>query len=65
MKYWQKGNGECGTMDDNGSVPGSVEVSKEVYDEYVANMPVIIPIDIVYEFEDVDTGKLYNMRKIS
>lgn len=36
MKYWKKSNGECGTVDDGGYVPDSIEISKAEYDESTA-----------------------------
>lgn len=39
MRYWINQLGECGTMDDDGFVPGSADISKEAYDEYVASLP--------------------------
>lgn len=42
MKYWKgigKKSGLVGTMDDDGSVPESIEATKEEYDIYVADLP--------------------------
>ena len=46
MKYWKgkpetNKEGEYGTMDNNGFVPDSFEVTKEEYDEYVSSKPVL------------------------
>lgn len=64
MKYWKKVNGECGTMDNDGYVPGSVEITVIEYSEYVAAQPVIIPEAEIIEYEDVDTEKRYRFRRI-
>ena len=39
MRYWKRGL-ICGTMDDNGHVPDSIEVAKVVYDVYVESVVV-------------------------
>lgn len=64
MKYWKKSNGECGTMDDDGFVPDSVEVSKTEYDNFVASQPIIESVEEIVEFEDLDSGKKYRMKRI-
>ena len=64
MKYWKNGAGDCGTVDIDGYVPGSVEISKAEYDQYVADQPVVQEVAAVVEFECVDTGKRYRMRRI-
>lgn len=35
MKYFKKFNGDCGTMDNDGLVPDSIEITKVEYDAYV------------------------------
>lgn len=46
MKYW-KGNvgtgkeGQCGTMEDSGVVPDSIEITKVEYDAWIASLPVV------------------------
>ena len=45
MKYWRKSSGDCGTMDDDGYVPDSVQVPKSEYDSFVASLPVVPEID--------------------
>lgn len=45
MKYWKKSNGVCGTMDDNGYVPDSVEIMESEYNAFVASLPVVPEID--------------------
>ena len=57
MKYWKKSNGDCGTMDDTGYVPGSVQVPKSEYDTFVARIPDPLPINKIIELEDVETGE--------
>ncbi len=51
-------------MDDNGFVPGSVEITESEYDQYVAAQPVIIPVEEIIEYEDIDTEKRYRFRRI-
>lgn len=41
MKYWRKLNGDCGTMDDDGYVPDSIQITKHGYDEHIALIPVV------------------------
>lgn len=64
MKYWKRG-GACGTMDNNGYVPNSTEITKEAYDNYVSNVPVVSIEEPVVEYEDVDTGNIIKLRKIN
>ena len=45
MKFWKKSSGDCGTMDDDGFVPDSVEITKDEYEEWLANI-VILPEQI-------------------
>lgn len=40
MKYWKR-DGICGTMDDNGHVPGATETTKEEYDAFVDS--IVLP----------------------
>lgn len=64
MKYWKKSNNDCGAMDDDGFVPDSVEITKAEYDLYVASLPIVEHVDEIVEYEDMNTGKKYRMRKI-
>ncbi|MCK5216610.1 MAG: hypothetical protein KAJ93_02415 [Methanosarcinales archaeon] len=64
MKYFKKDNGDCGTMDDDGYVPGSTEITKSEYDDYVSNLPAVSIEEPIVEYEDVDTGKILKLRKI-
>jgi len=48
MKYWKgkkntNKNGQCGTRDDGGFVPDSVECTKEEYDLYISSL-IISPV---------------------
>lgn len=63
-RYWRKSDGQCGTMDDDGYVPDSVEIEKQEYDQYVADQPVIVPVEQIIEYEDIDTEKRYRFRRI-
>ena len=63
MKYWKKSNGDCGTMDNNGFVPNSINITKDEYDVWVESQPVIEPIEEILEFEDINTGKIYKLKK--
>ncbi len=52
MKYWKgtgQKNGQCGTMNDDGYVPDSIECGKAEYDTWVASQP--IPIHVPTELE--------------
>ena len=40
MKFWKKSNGVCGTMNDNGHVPDSVDITEQEYLDWVASQPV-------------------------
>lgn len=69
MKYWKGIIGTpkqdmCGTMGDNGCVPDSVEIGEVIYDEFVAAQPIIEPVNENVEFEDIESGKKYIMRKV-
>ena len=39
MKFWKR-SGEYGTMDDDGFVPNSIEITKIEYDEFMASILV-------------------------
>lgn len=64
MKFWKKSNGDCGTMDDMGFVPDSVEITKAKYDIFVSSQPIIEQVDEIVEYEDMNTGKKYRMKRI-
>jgi hypothetical protein len=40
IRYWKKTNGDCGTMDNNGHVPDSVEISETEYNSWVEKIPI-------------------------
>lgn len=58
MKYWKKSNGDCGTVDDEGTVPDSVEISKDQYDEYILYMATIKPASASAIDDRVEYSKL-------
>ena len=64
MKYWKNKKGECGTMNDNGSVPESIEITKEEYNTYVSNIPIQAIVVPIIEYENVDTGEKIRLKKI-
>lgn len=64
MKYWKKLNEDCGTMDDNGFVPDSVEITKLEYDNFVASLSVVEYVEEIVEYEDIETGKIMKLRKV-
>jgi len=66
MKFWKNNKGDCGTMDDNAIFPiGFVKATKVEYDHYVKSLHISEPKITVYEFEDIDTGKKYNVRRVN
>ena len=38
MKFWKRDNNSFGTMDDDGHVPDSIEISEIEYNEHVDNI---------------------------
>ena len=63
MKYW-KGKvgtekfGHCGTMDDIGFVPDSLECSKEDYEAYKDSLPIPPVKRHFLKLENIETGKI-------
>lgn len=46
MKYWKNSKNEYGTMNDDGFVPDSIEVSKTEYESHTLKPSIIILTDM-------------------
>jgi len=61
MKYWKGKSGTlkdgyCGTMNDNGFVPDSVEISEQEYLDWVGSQSVPEAVDYKTEYGKLVTG---------
>lgn len=65
MKYWKKSNGDCGTIDDNGYVPDSIEILEVEYSAWIKSLPVVDCPAVIIEFKDIESGKTYRMKRIN
>lgn len=64
MKFWQRPNGDCGTRDDDGYVPNSLEITEAKYRAWVNAIPIVLEPFKIIEFEDMETGQIHKFKQI-